>query len=86
MQPSSAWLLATCSPYQTDQSNRFGTYIINLQHMPPPSDIECCRAIQSLCVDRVRIVPLVMGSPQVEGRNAPSPGKALLFLLSITAF
>jgi TnpA family transposase len=33
--------LATLSPYQTEQINRFGTYILNLQRTPPPLDLEC---------------------------------------------
>jgi Tn3 transposase DDE domain len=32
--------LATLSPYQTEHINRFGTYILNLQRIPPPLDYE----------------------------------------------
>jgi Tn3 transposase DDE domain len=36
--------LATLSPSQTEQINRCGTYILNLQRTPPPLDLECWMA------------------------------------------
>jgi hypothetical protein len=38
--------LATLSPYQTEHINRFGTYILNLQRMPLPLDLEFWKPVQ----------------------------------------
>jgi TnpA family transposase len=38
--------LATLSPYQTEHINRFGTYILNLQRIPLPLDLEFWKPVQ----------------------------------------